>query len=126
MTHACSLDLSCNSSWPQLRFRYNKAAALFCALLLIPTLHAQVGKVGGQTGQQQASAPEVRVLSDVPQRPAMLAATPGPFSGRRPYAGISEAEYQARKNNAANLTMDLKPASALVPAGAVGGPNRGC
>jgi hypothetical protein len=93
---------------------------LFCALLLIPTLQAQVGKVSGQTSQQQASAPEVRVLSDVPQRPAMLAATPGRFSGMHPYAGISEAEYQARKDQAANLTMNLKATSALTPSGAVG------
>jgi hypothetical protein len=120
MTHECSFNLPCKSSWPQLRSRYNKAAALFCALLLIPTLHAQVGTVSAHTGQQQASAAEVRVLSDVPQRPPMLAAAPGRFSGLRPYAGISEAEYQARKNQAANLTMDLKPASALTPSGAVG------
>jgi hypothetical protein len=120
MTHVCSLDLPCKSFWPQLRFSYNKAAALFCALLLIPALHAQVGKVSGQTSQLEAPSAEARVLSDVSQQPAMLGATPGRFSDMRPYAGISEAEYQARKNEAANLSLNLKATSALTPSGAVG------
>ena len=84
------------------------AAVMLSMLLLLPAtglLMAQTPEVGGQVSLGQTEAAITVVLNNLPQATAGTIAAPSRFASLRPYGGVSEAEYQARKLKAKALTM---------------------
>lgn len=106
-----------------LRTQRNLAMLCALALLLLPASSSLVaqdsnGEPGGQVGLMQSEASIRVVLNELPQASAASMAAVSRYQLLRPYGGVSEEVYQARKAQALAAAVALTgvPKSLLVPA----------